>query len=111
MMTGNDLFNALNLMAKMVSDIHNGTEFVEVSTYVKNNIPNLSPSVIEMFRDIIYPIQHKIFHKGRYEVIGRVGDLDVIKKSGLDSTFAAEQFIEDKTEEGFKNIAWRIYYR
>jgi hypothetical protein len=50
----------------------NNTNFVEVSTYVKNHCSNIEPEFIEVFRDLIIPICNKNKQKEypRYLVIG-----------------------------------------
>lgn len=58
----------LCVMADMVQQANNGTNFVEISTYVRNHVPGILPEYVEVFRDIISPIVHK-HHTGKKYVL------------------------------------------
>lgn len=46
----------LFVMSEMTKAACEGTNFVEISTYVKNHCPGIEPEFVEVFRDAITPI-------------------------------------------------------
>lgn len=55
------LFNLLSEMCDMSIAIADGCKFVEISTYLRNHIPGITAEQIELFRDILTPVQHRRF--------------------------------------------------
>ena len=55
------LFNLLSEMCDMSIAIADGCRFVEISTYLRNHVPGITTEQIELFRDILNPVQHRRF--------------------------------------------------
>lgn len=110
MMTQDQLFALIEFCINIGVQLGSGTHFCEISTNLRNEIPNLNPSVIELVRDAFYPIQRKT-EGPLYKVVGSVNGTEVFVKDGFYSTFEAEKFISSKKNEGFKSVIWRIYHR
>lgn len=55
------LFNLLSEMCDMSIAIADGCKFVEISTYLRNHIPGITDAEIELFRDILGPVQQRRF--------------------------------------------------
>ena len=58
-MTKKEIADMLITMYEMTYLACNGTNFTEVSTYVKNHCKNIDPEYIEVFRDFIAPLCKK----------------------------------------------------
>lgn len=55
------LFNLLSEMCDMSVAIAEGCKFVEIPTYLRNHIPGITDAEIELFRDILNPVQQRRF--------------------------------------------------
>jgi hypothetical protein len=60
-MNDNHLANLLMEMCDMATAIAQGCQFVEISTYLRNHIPGITDAEIELFRDILNPVQQRRF--------------------------------------------------
>ena len=67
-MTKEEIINMLLTMHEMTKLACKETVFTEVSTYVKNHCPNIEPEYIEIFRDLIIPMNKKQMPK--YLILG-----------------------------------------
>lgn len=58
------LFNLLSEMCDMsIAIADGGCKFVEIPTYLRNHIPGITDAEIELFRDILGPVQKRRFLK------------------------------------------------
>lgn len=62
----NKTVEMLRLMSEMTQEAISGTKFVEISTYLKNLIPDIEPEEIEVFRDMLVPIMNRPMSSLRY---------------------------------------------
>lgn len=69
MMNNTSIINMLTLMSNMTKQAMEGTNFVEVSTYVRNHIDGIDPSFVEVFRDMICPIVMENHSPYRYVLV------------------------------------------
>lgn len=67
-MNKTEIIEMLFVLADMITAAKSGTNFVEISTYVKNHVPGIEPEFVEAFRDILGPILHreKLLERYRY---------------------------------------------
>lgn len=102
--------NMLWEMAEMVDAVHNGSRFVEISTYVKNHCPGIEPEFIEVFRDFLGKLQWEKFHKGKYSATLHVDGKAVFTKCGFNSHAEVEEFISAITNNGTYEGYWTSDY-
>lgn len=60
-MNTHHLFNLLSVMSQMSIAIEKNCKFVEIPTFLRNHIPGITDAEIEVFRDILGPLQQRKF--------------------------------------------------
>ena len=51
------IITMLQEMSTMTKNITEGVVYTDIPTYLKNHVPGITPEYIEVFRDIISPLQ------------------------------------------------------
>ena len=49
------------MMSQMSISIEKGCEFVEIPTFLRNHVPGITDAEIEVFRDVLGPLQQRKF--------------------------------------------------
>lgn len=60
-MNTHHLFNLLSVMSQMSIAIEKNCKFVEIPTFLRNHIPGITDAEIEVFRDVLGPLQQRKF--------------------------------------------------
>lgn len=60
-MNTHHLFNLLSVMSQMSIAIEKNCKFVEIPTFLRNHIPGITDAEIEVFRDVLGPLQERKF--------------------------------------------------
>ena len=60
-MNNHHLFNLLSMMSQMSISIEKGCKFVEIPTFLRNHVPGITDAEIEVFRDVLGPLQQRKF--------------------------------------------------